>query len=228
MRTHLVDQIYTLKNTQTCCYCSFTKLQYIFWKYPLHWFISVIQSWLKPQAMKSNQGQPGTRGPLVLLTMTALQADNFISCFVLSFNWKCHILVKVIKENDVHYQNVKSTKMIIEYLSPELLCNWHQNRCTECMSDEDCPDCGEVDVFLIFLCLPFLWHKRNDWFPQDCVMGRPVCVYGDHCCDQDFCWTVFQGKSPNLNKVQNENLYSNLITDHWLVILTRLIENFPN
>ena len=78
----------------------------------IHWFISVIQSWLKPQAMKSNQGQPGTRGPLVLLTMTALQANNFISCFVLTFNWKCHILVKVIKENDVHYQNVKSTSRL--------------------------------------------------------------------------------------------------------------------
>ena len=119
----------------------------------IHWFISVIQSWLKPQAMKSNQGQPGTRGPLVFLTMTALQADNFISCFVLSFDWKCHTLVKVTKENAVHYQIVKSTssqlpsKMITEYLSPELLCNWHQNRCTECMSDEDCPDCGEVDPF---------------------------------------------------------------------------------
>ena len=30
-------------------------------------------------------------------------------------------------------------------------------------------------------------HAYSLQSPQDCVMGRPVCVYGDHCCDQDFC-----------------------------------------
>ena len=163
--------------------------------------------------MKSNQGQPGTRGPLVLLTMTALQADNFISCFVLTFNWKCHILVKVIKENDVHYQNVKSTsqlpsKMKIECLSPELLCNWHQNRCTECMSDEDCPDCGEVDPFFLknlpvfalflwhpkscdvgaflfekknFLSLLFLWHPKSAELIKEMTDFHRIVSWGDQC-----------------------------------------------
>jgi len=26
-----------------------------------------------------------------------------------------------------------------------LLCNVHQGRCTECMDDTDCPDCGQVN-----------------------------------------------------------------------------------
>ena len=142
--------------------------------------------------------------------MTALQADNFISCFVLSFDWKCHTLVKVIKENAVHYQNVKSTssqlpsKMITEYLSPELLCNWHQNRCTECMSDEDCPDCGEVfkessslcSFFVTpkklrrwrlfiwkknFLSLLFLWHPKNAELIKEMTDFHRIVSWGDQC-----------------------------------------------
>merc|ERR1711973_480654 len=41
-----------------------------------------------------------------------------------------------------------------------LMCNIYQNRCTECMDDEDCPICVSDDCH----------------FP-----GYGVCVYGDHC-----------------------------------------------
>ena len=49
----------------------------------------------------------------------------------------------------------------------ELLCNTWQNRCTECMENQDCPPCLE----------------------EDCPMqGEGVCVYGDHCCTAAYCW----------------------------------------
>eukprot|EP00092_Neocalanus_flemingeri_P035946 GFUD01039139.1.p1 GENE.GFUD01039139.1~~GFUD01039139.1.p1 ORF type:complete len:103 (+),score=25.07 GFUD01039139.1:147-455(+) len=47
-----------------------------------------------------------------------------------------------------------------------LMCNIWQDRCTECMDNEDCPPCLDEDC------------------PFD---GEPVCVYGDHCCTADFC-----------------------------------------
>jgi len=48
----------------------------------------------------------------------------------------------------------------------ELICNFYQNRCTECMENEDCPPCVEEGC-------PF--------------PGEGVCVYGDHCCSPTYC-----------------------------------------
>ena len=43
----------------------------------------------------------------------------------------------------------------------ELLCNLYQNRCTECMNDDDCPDCGEVNFTFYFSLTLNNWYKVN-------------------------------------------------------------------
>merc|ERR1712012_722685 len=48
-----------------------------------------------------------------------------------------------------------------------LMCNIWQNRCTECVENEDCPPCLEAD---------------------GCpIPGPGLCVYGDHCCFALMC-----------------------------------------
>merc|ERR1711955_117124 len=44
------------------------------------------------------------------------------------------------------------------------LCNTYQDRCTECMDDSDC----------------------LDW-PVGDILDPPTCIYGDHCCTQQYC-----------------------------------------
>ena len=59
------------------------------------------------------------------------------------------------------YYYFKTSKISTLMKHSELLCNWHQNRCTECMSDQDCPDCGEVNFTPTFHFQLSLdnWHK---------------------------------------------------------------------